>query len=209
MRGQAYDGAAAMASVKVGCQARIKSMNKLAVYTHCRNHVLNLSIAHACKLPLVRNMIDGINSTFIFIDSSPKRQHYFEHVLEQHSTESKRKKLLGLCRTRWVERHTCYDVFYSMYTTIVECLQYILDPTLDENTQDDWFWDAQTKIISQGLLTSLMSFQFLVTFVCVKSILETVRPLATKFQKCDLDVYEARNLITDRVDRVTKRYKLI
>ena len=46
MRGQAYEGAAAMASVKVGCQARIASMNKLAVYTHCRNHVLNLNIVH-------------------------------------------------------------------------------------------------------------------------------------------------------------------
>ena len=98
MRGQAYDRAAAMASVKVGCQARIKSMNELAVYTHCKNHVLNLSIAHACKLPLVRNILGVINSTFIFFDSSPKRQRYFEHVLEQHSIESKRKKLLGLCR---------------------------------------------------------------------------------------------------------------
>ena len=85
---------------------------------------------------------------------------------------------------------------------IVECLQYILDPTLDANTQDDWLWDAQTKIILQGLLTSLMSFQFLVTFVCVKAILETVRPPATKLQKRDLDVYEACYLITDQVDRV-------
>ena len=99
MRGQAYDRAAAMASVKVGCQARIKSMNELAVYTHCKNHVLNLSIAHACKLPLVRNILGVINSTFIFFDSSPKRQRYFEHVLEQRSIKSKRKKLLGFCRT--------------------------------------------------------------------------------------------------------------
>ena len=36
----------------------------------------------------------------------------------------------------------------------------------------------------------------------VIAILETVRPLATKLQKRDLDVYEARNLVTDRVDRV-------
>ena len=85
-----------MASEKMGCQARIKSLNKLAVYTHCKNHVLNLSIAHACKIPLVRNMIDGINSTFIFYDSSPKRQRYFERVLKHHGTDSKRKKGFGL-----------------------------------------------------------------------------------------------------------------
>ena len=41
IRGQAYDGALAMASEKLSCQGRIKSANKLAVYTHCRSHVLN------------------------------------------------------------------------------------------------------------------------------------------------------------------------
>ena len=100
MKGQVYDGAALMASVKVGCQARITFMNKLAVYTHFRNHVFNLSIAHACKLPLVRSMIDRINSTFIFFDSSPKRQRYFERVWKQKSTKLKRKTILGVCRTR-------------------------------------------------------------------------------------------------------------
>ena len=112
------------------------------------------------------------------------------------------KKVLGLCKTRWAERHTCYDVFYDMYAVIVECLQYILNPSLDESTQDEWSWDAQTKVTAQGLLASLMSFQFLITFICVRAILETVRPLSTKLQKRDLDVYEARNLVTDRVDRV-------
>ena len=44
-RGQAYDGASAMASEKVGVQARICIISPLALYTHCRSHVLNLSIA--------------------------------------------------------------------------------------------------------------------------------------------------------------------
>ena len=78
MRGQAYDGASAMASEKRGCQGRIKSLNQLALFTHCRSHVLNLSIASACKLPLVRNMKDVLNSVFIFFDSSPKRQRFLE-----------------------------------------------------------------------------------------------------------------------------------
>ena len=129
----------------MGCQGLIKSLNNLAIYTHCRScssHVLNLSIAHACMLPLVRNMIDGINSTFLFFDSSPKRQRYFEHVLAHNTMETARKKLLGLCKTRWVERHTCYDTFYSMYTAIVQCLNYMIDPSMDENLDSDWTWDA-------------------------------------------------------------------
>ena len=35
-RGQAYDGASAMASEKVGVQASIRTISPLALYTHCR-----------------------------------------------------------------------------------------------------------------------------------------------------------------------------
>ena len=41
--------------------------------------------------------------TFLFFDNSPKRQR---HAL---GSESKKVKLQGLCKTRWIERHaTCY-----------------------------------------------------------------------------------------------------
>ncbi|KAK3101680.1 hypothetical protein FSP39_005407 [Pinctada imbricata] len=154
MHGQAYDGASAMASEKRGCQGRIKSLNKLAVYTHCRSHVLNLSIASACQLQSVRNMMDVLNSVFIFFDTSPKRQTFFESVLESECSESSRKKLVGLCKTRWVERHVCFDVFYNFYSYIVKCLQYMVNPSLHEETNEDWSWDRQSKITAQGLLTS-------------------------------------------------------
>jgi hypothetical protein len=67
-----------MAGEKQGCQAKIKSLNKKALYTHCRSHILNLSIASACKLQQVRNMIDVLNSVFLFFDNSPKRQRFLE-----------------------------------------------------------------------------------------------------------------------------------
>lgn len=147
-------------------------------------------------------MIDGVNATFDFYDVSPKRQRFFEHVFRHHGLEPKRKKLLGLCKTRWIERHTCYDVFYGMYTAVVECLQSIVNPGIDKNTQDEWSWDAQTKITAQGLLATMMSYHYLVTFICVRAVLQTVKPLSSKLQKHDLNIYEARTLITDRVERV-------
>ena len=76
-RVQAYDGAAAMSSNISGVQMHIHESAPLAVYTHCRSHVLNLSIAATCKIPQVRNMIDAINFTFLFFHNSPKRQHFF------------------------------------------------------------------------------------------------------------------------------------
>ena len=76
-RGQAYDGAVAMSSERVGVQARIKVVCPLALYTHCRSHVLNLSIASACKVPQIRSMVDVINETLKFFNNSPKRQRFF------------------------------------------------------------------------------------------------------------------------------------
>lgn len=69
------------------------------------------------------------------------------------------------------------------------------------DTQDEWSWDAQTKITAQGLLATMMSYHYLVTFIRVRAVLQTVK-LSSKLQKHDLDIYEARTLITDRVERV-------
>ena len=57
IRGQAYDGAAVMSSEVAGVQAKIKEISPLAVYTHCYSHSLNLSIAAACTVQEVRNVI--------------------------------------------------------------------------------------------------------------------------------------------------------
>ena len=113
--GQSYDGAQCMSSEKVGVQAKIKQLTSRALYIHCNSHVLNLSIANACKLPPIRNMIDTLNAVFLFFDMSPKRQRFLERVLQQLAPDIRKKKLVGICKTRWIERHTCYDCFYEMY----------------------------------------------------------------------------------------------
>lgn len=56
IRGQAYDGASAMSSSNVGTQAQIKAQNLLALFTHCRSHVLNLAVAGSCKVQALRNV---------------------------------------------------------------------------------------------------------------------------------------------------------
>lgn len=126
-RGQGYDGAGAMSSERVGVQARIKEIAPLALYIHCNSHVLNLSIAAACKLPPVRNMIDSLNEVFWFFHNSPKRQTFFEHVLERLEIPSKVTKLKGLCKTRWIERHQCYETFYELFPVICRTFEGILN----------------------------------------------------------------------------------
>ena len=58
MRGQGYDGAANMSGVRRGVQAKKSQIIPGAIYTHCKAHCLNLVITHACRIPLIRNMID-------------------------------------------------------------------------------------------------------------------------------------------------------
>ena len=48
-RGQSYDESSSMSSNNKGAQSYIKKLQPKAAYTHCRNHILNLAIANACK----------------------------------------------------------------------------------------------------------------------------------------------------------------
>lgn len=68
-RGQAYDVASAMSSEACGVQGRIRTIARMALYTHCNSHVLNLTVAAACRSTSVRNMIVTLNETFLFFHS--------------------------------------------------------------------------------------------------------------------------------------------
>ena len=197
-RGKAYDGAAAMSSERVGVQARIKVVCPLALYTHCRSHVLNLNITSACNVPQISSMVDVINETFKFFNNSPKRQRFCEHIFESDCTK---RKLLGLCRTRWVERHTCYETFYELYAYSCCCLEAIINPSvyLDYNLDQNWDWDSYSKVKAQGLLHSLKSTQNIVSFLVVKNALELIRPIAVKLQKKDKDIVAASNMMDETI----------
>ena len=171
-RGQAYDGASAMSSNISGVQARIREAAPLALYTHCRSHVLNLSIAATCQVPEVRNMVDTINSCFNY---SPKRQIFFELVLEAMGATTKKKHLAGLCKTRWVERHTCFETFLELYKYLSICLKAISLPHLfpelvlvtpDDPESEKWGWEKnkETKITAQGLHAGIRRPEFIMAF---------------------------------------------
>ena len=196
VRGQAYDGASCMSSARVGVQAEIKREAPLALYTHCSSHVLNLSIVAACKLPSIRNMIDVLDAVFLFFHYSPKRQRLLERVLEVFECESKVKKLKGLCKTRWVERHTCFETFMELYKFVVITLEAILDPSSfkevyaesrahdsNEAEVDMWSWDRDSRVRAQGMLTSLKSSDQIVAFCIAKNTLHVLKQIASKLQK--------------------------
>ena len=114
IRGQAYDGASSMSSNRIGVQKIIKEMvNERAQYV---GPPTNLSILHMSGMQDTRDqhLIGLINDVYLFFSNSPKRQRFFENILNIISADTKRTKLKGLCKTRWVERHECLENFCEM-----------------------------------------------------------------------------------------------
>ena len=73
LRGQAYDGAGAMAGKNKGVAARISAKYPKALYTHCVSHRLNLCVMKCCIIREV-NMMQTSDTVSRFFSNSPKRQ---------------------------------------------------------------------------------------------------------------------------------------
>ena len=63
-------------------------------------------------------------------------------------------------------------------------------------------WDRETTIKAQGLLANLKTFGFIFTFLVIKNSLETLKPIAAKFQQKDQDVFQAYSMIHDTIKAV-------
>ena len=158
-RGQGYDGATNM-SGRHGVQGILSADNPLATYIHCNAHVLNLCIMKACSLPFIKTMNAAVTETANFLHNSPKRQHFFEAVVDGRS---KVVKVKDLCRTRWVYRHEAYENFYMLYKYLVATMIAI---TEHDQTYGDMKWDSNTVVGANGFLKVYTTYQFIVFFHC-------------------------------------------
>ena len=100
LRGQAYDGAGAMAGKTKGAASRIKEKYPKALYTHCAAHRLNLCVMKCCSIREVNNMMQSADSVSRFFDNSPKRQLALDKSIEEEMPTEKRKKTKEMCKTR-------------------------------------------------------------------------------------------------------------
>ena len=102
-RARAYGTTTSMSSSRTGVQSHIKRVAPNADYQGCCLHSLNLVICSSSQITLMMNMIDHCHQAHLFFRNSPKRQRFFEHVIKCLRPESKRSKINGLCKRRWVE----------------------------------------------------------------------------------------------------------
>lgn len=206
IRVQTYDGAAAMSSENVGVQKRIREVSPLAMYSHCVGHCLNLVIVHSCKIPLVRNTIDKMKEVCLFFNYSPKREGLLKSVISKEVLHAeKRKPLLNLCATRWAERHSAYSHFYASYVYMVYSLEVIAHGLHQDKGYDhaQGNWASKTKQDASGLLASITSFDFILSFVTVYVMLSHLDGISKKLQSSSQDIFQAYEMVTE----VTQVYR--
>ena len=130
-------------------------------------HILNLVIIGACKEQLIKNMNGSITQAAYFFTNSPKRQIFFEKVISSSSPQGK-KKLMNLCRTRWIYRHEAYEVFLQLFPVVFKTLELISSQSQELG---QWDWDAESTTMANGPLHVFKARQFLVAFFVVLKVM--------------------------------------
>ena len=141
----------------------------------------------------------------MFFDNSAKRQRFLEHIISHFCPEAKKKKIKGLCKTRWVERHSTFDTILELYPYLVKTWIEICLPSNAEDLYpdgNDWSWDRETRTAANGLRHTFMNFEHIAPFVCSKEILSPIRPHAESLQGRLNEVYFGFK----KINEVTQSY---
>lgn len=189
MVGCGFDGAPSMASQTVGAAGVLKENHPLADYFHCCMHALNLSASTACTIHEIRHCEDIVSQTVSFIQHSAKRTRCLKKVIKHRCPETKRKKLVSLCKTRFIERHEAILVYYELLPYLVEALQGMMH------------WDSQdTRTGARQILAGVQSTSFLVALMCLEAVSALLRPVSISLQKPGSDIVAALQQVTTVID---------
>ncbi len=188
-RGQGYDGAGNMAGKCSGAAARIRNDYPNAPYVHCGAHALNLSVAAACNIQVVRNMMGNVRVVSDFFNVSPKRFDLLTSKIKEIHPSASHTRLIDVCRTRWIARIDGLEIFVEVFKAIVESLRIIKD-----NVEGTWNSDSERD--ARGLFHGITQFHFMVCLVVVSRCLEVTRPLTKQLQSSTFDVVASNQKVT-------------
>ena len=148
------DGASATDSKSKGASAVIKRQQPQAEFAYCRSHCINLAVVFARKNEVIRGFMADLTSVCFFFAISSKWQQYFEKFTDFHKelfkvSETNRTHIIGLSKTRWVERHKAYDNYFMLYKFVDSAFESIVDTKLysdfyahlETEINEKWYWD--------------------------------------------------------------------
>lgn len=189
--GQGYDGAAVMSGQYKGVRTLISEKYPRAKFVHCSAHTLNLVIAHSCDIPIIRNCIGTVKSVINFFRTSSLRTDVLDGIIKNKVDSKRHKTLLGLCETRWTEKHESVARFVELYEYVVEALE-----SLQESNNRD------TAVQSLQLASTIKTSEFIIALLTLNKIFSYTSNLTKNLQKVNVDLVacvEQVNLILQSI----------
>ena len=188
-RGQGYDGAGNMAGKCTGAAVQIQREYPKAMFVHCGSHVLNLCVASACSIPVVRNMMGHVRVVSAFFNVHPKRHAVLKDKIKTLLPLATHSRLIHVCRTRWVARIDRMEIFIELLPAIVSSLEAVKDNA-------DGSWNSESIRDASALYHASIEFGFIVSLVVISRLLEVTRPLTKQLQAPDMDVVKCVEKVT-------------
>ena len=192
-----------MQSLKKGAASYILKKSPKTYTTHCCSHSLNLSLASTCKIPIITNIY---KSVLIYFNTSPKLENLLIHIVEQKCFSEERKKvLIGVCRTQWLERDVSYESFYLALPFIIEAFEVINGTYTEFDKFGEIYtkgWDAKSKVEATWFLNRLTKFEFLIGMIALYRLLHPVARIVQKLQRHAMDVIDAYQSVNKCVEDI-------
>lgn len=195
-RGQGYDGAGNVSGSTSGLAARVLSENKMAIYTHCASHRLNLCIAKSCSVLEVKNVMEQIQSVTYFFAYSETREKLLTEMVKKYRPDVTKKKLIDVCRTRWVSRVVGLENFEEFYVPLVLTFEIMF------NSLPCGPYNSETRSKASSLHTLITSFKFIATLVIVRNILSMTLPVTKLLQAESNDIVKGLHLVSSLRDLI-------
>ena len=133
-RGQCYDGGSNMAGSKNGVKTQLLAKEPRAMYMHCYDHPLSLSVCDAIKMiPLLTSTMDTVHKIKQVATVFTKHSNLFTRLKEEISPDTVGFRVL--CPTRWTVCHETLSSIMSSYETFFAFWKEILEDRLDSETR--------------------------------------------------------------------------
>lgn len=182
LRGQGYDGAAAMSRKYNGVQTHIREIYPNAIYVHCSAHSLNLAVSKSCSVPIIRDCL-GIIGQFRDFFIFPKRKFILTSKIESSSLSETKKTLKRSCETRWIERYHAVHDFLELYEFVEQALE------------DISMWnDNDTSDKARRLRSCILNIEFILSLIILNKGFALGLALSKCLQTTSIDLKEAMSL---------------
>lgn len=188
--GQGYDGAGNMSGQFNGVQSKIRQKYPKAMFVHCAAHKLNLALSSALSISSVRNSLGVINYVINLFRNNALAGYTLKNNISKYVPESKRSRLVGLCETRFIERHDAINVFVELLEPIIISLQDIQET------------NRSVSLSASSFLAAVEKSSFIISLLVCEYLLNFTLPLSHYLQNPARDLSSAMNYAHDIINKL-------